>query len=295
MASFIKPHHPFDPPAPWDEMYDPNSVELLPGWTQEIPPADSGAQGYFPHADLTEASVKQATALYYASISQIDYQVGRMVAFLRERGLYDDTLIVFTSDHGEYLGFHHLLLKSGPMYDPLLRVPLLVKLPGNGQGGAVSDALVCNIDLAPTILKQAGIAAPPVLPGRDLFDLDTGNDRSFVFVSGMGGRYSCRSRGHKLLVHRQPERDAFFDLHADPLEMSNRISDPACQSLIRDHRDALQNWLLFDAPPPVYLDENAPEIEGVEGSYRDRADGRTDVLRYFETQFTRYKVDSETA
>ena len=69
-------------------------------------------------ADLTEAAVRRCTAFYYASISEIDEQVGRMLALLKSKGLYQNTLIIYTSDHGEYLGFHHQLLKSGQMYDP---------------------------------------------------------------------------------------------------------------------------------------------------------------------------------
>ena len=80
---------------------------------------------------LTEAAVRRCAAYYYASISEIDHHVGRMLALLKSKGLYENTVIVFTSDHGEYLGFHHQLLKSGRMYDPLAKVPLIVKLPAN--------------------------------------------------------------------------------------------------------------------------------------------------------------------
>ncbi len=103
MCSFIKPHHPFDPPAPWDAMYDPDDIELLPGWTDEIPTRDRPYRGYFPNEKLSEATLRRITAYYYATISQIDHHVGRMVARLKARGLYESTLILFTSDHGEYL------------------------------------------------------------------------------------------------------------------------------------------------------------------------------------------------
>ncbi len=120
MASFIKPHHPFDPPAPWHEMYDPSSLTLLPGWTD--PEDILFSKGYFPHADLNERKLRRVMAYYYGSISHIDHHLGRMIDSLRASGLYDDTLIVYNSDHGEYLGFHHMKGKGNRMYDPLVRV-----------------------------------------------------------------------------------------------------------------------------------------------------------------------------
>src|ERR1041385_2974327 len=91
---------------------------------------------------------------------------------LRRRGRYDQTMVVFTADHGEYLGFHHLLLKGGRMYEPLVRVPLLIKFPaGQGQAGVaqgVRQTLVSNVDVAPTLLRQCGLEPPAVLPGIDL-------------------------------------------------------------------------------------------------------------------------------
>ena len=98
-VSFIKPHHPFDPPAPWSQMYDPAGLTLLPGWLPGgCPPADLGlSKGFFPHEELDEAKLRLAMAYYYATISQIDHHVGRMVALLKEKGLYDSTMIVYIS------------------------------------------------------------------------------------------------------------------------------------------------------------------------------------------------------
>ena len=248
MASFIKPHHPFDPPAPWDAMYDAHEIPLLPGWTETVPDRDR-FQGYFSNDDLTDEAARRITALYYASISQIDYHVGRMTELLKARGLYDDTLVVFTSDHGEYLGFHHLLLKSGPMYDPLMRVPLLIKFPQNRQAGQLRrDTLVSLVDLAPTILRHAGIASPSVMRGLDLSE-PTAN-RPYVFASAMGQRYVCRSRTHKLLLARDPENCAFFDMGTDPLELTDLFHHPDQQESIDEFRHAIADWLLFDAPHP---------------------------------------------
>jgi arylsulfatase A-like enzyme len=262
MVGFIKPHHPFDPPASWARMYDPEALSLLPGWTPECLSRDLAySRGYFTHEDMDNSQLRRAMAFYYATISQIDYHVGRMIDCLRERGLYDDALIVYTSDHGEYLGFHHLLLKGNHMYDPLVRVPLIVKYPGQARAGEISGALVNNLDVAPTVLRCAGCSVPPAMVGLDL--ADPTSRREFLFAEASRGRqYMVRSRTHKLLLARDEAESAFFDLERDPFEYDNRLDDPAYQAEIAVFREALLRWALFDTPSPTHLDEDAPIIAG---------------------------------
>jgi arylsulfatase len=128
MTGFIKPHHPFDPPEPWDKMYDPEKLKVLPGWTESCIPSDLDyKRGYFPHEKLSEEVQRKVMAMYYGSISQIDDQVGRMIEALKAKAMYDETMIIFTADHGDYMGFHHMMLKGNLMYDPIMRVPLIIK------------------------------------------------------------------------------------------------------------------------------------------------------------------------
>ncbi|MGP3971025.1 sulfatase-like hydrolase/transferase [Streptomyces sp. 6N223] len=271
-VSFVKPHHPFDPPAPWDELYDPAALAPPPGWTERVPAADlPHRQGYFDYADeaLTEPVLRRVMAHYYASITQLDHQIGRLLDHLRDAGLYDDSLIIFTSDHGEYLGFHHLLLKNGPMYDPLVKVPLLVKFPASGAGGERrgerSEALVSLVDLAPTILAAcatAELTTPPPTPGLNL--ADPGADRACVFAENrtFGPVAMARTRTHKLLLSGDHDRapDALFDLAADPHELHNLIDGPGSARSLSELRAALTRWALFEAPVPTYLDEDAAQI-----------------------------------
>jgi arylsulfatase A-like enzyme len=262
MVGFIKPHHPFDPPAPWSQMYAPEALTPLPGWTEECLPQDVAfSRGYFPHEQLTAARLRRAMAFYYATISQIDHHVGRMIDCLKRKGLYDNTLIVYTSDHGDYMGFHHLLLKSNYMYDPLVKVPLIVKYSQQARAGEQSSVLVNNVDLAPTLLRCAGCDVPSSMLGLDLSSDVRGHD--VVFAEGGGGRvYMARSRTHKLLLCRDNARSQFFDLERDPLEMDNAIGDDGVQAQVAELRDALGRWALFDAPSRVYRDERAPVIRG---------------------------------
>ncbi|MDX9753493.1 MAG: sulfatase-like hydrolase/transferase, partial [bacterium] len=95
MAGFIKPHHPFDPPAPWHQMYDPDTLTILPGWTEECLAWDySYSHGYFDNKTLNIPALKRCMAYYYATISQIDHHVGRMIEVLKKKNLYDNTMII---------------------------------------------------------------------------------------------------------------------------------------------------------------------------------------------------------
>ena len=258
MAGFIKPHHPFDPPAPWHEMYDPDDLTLLPGWTEECLPRDlSFHGGYFLHQEMTEPQLRRAMAYYYATISQIDHHVGRMVDCLKQKGLYDDTLILYTSDHGDYMGFHHLLLKGNQMYDPLVRIPLIVKYPGQTQAREASDALLSNTDLAPTLLRCADCELPATMRGLDIRQHPEGHE--FVFAEA-GRQYMARSRTRKLLLNRQRDTSLFFDLEKDPCEMENRFAAPAYQQEIASMQERLLEFSLFTHPSVTHLDERGPVI-----------------------------------
>ena len=285
MAGFVKPHHPFDPPEPWSRMYDPDAMTILPGWVDEALPHDLAfSAGYFPHQELNEEKVRRAAAYYYATISQMDHHVGRMVDCLKRKGLYEDTVIVYTGDHGEFLGFHHLLLKGNHMYDPLIKVPLIIKFPSQVRAGEVSDALVNSIDMAPTLIRQAGLEAPETMAGLDLGDATA--DRDLMFAeSGRGREYMVRSRTHKLLLDRDETQSLFFDLEADPFELRNLYGDASCRNEIAGYRDALLRWALFDSASPVHLDEGAPVIQGE--NVPDRGDGHWDELyAYFDRKMT---------
>jgi len=286
MVGFIKPHHPFDPPAPWDSVVDPDSLTLLPGWLDTPLPRDIARHaGYFPHTKLTEPALRRVMAFYYASISQIDYQVGRMIDLLRQKGLYDSTLIVFTSDHGDYMGFHHLLLKGNYMYDPVVKVPLIVKLPGqHGQGG-VSEVLVSNLDVAPTLLQIAGCDIPASMQGHSLLAGTSG--RACIFAENWAGQeIMVRTPDAKLLLCRDSRQSLFFDLQADPFELNNLIDDPAYQGLIHELQAELLRWAVFDAPSRAHLDPVAPVISG--SNVPVRGDGHdTDAAAYFRDQMAR--------
>ncbi len=279
MVGFIKPHHPFDPPEFWQDMYDPEKISVLPGWTDKCFDHDIAlSQGYFRHVDLTEKKIRLVTAYYYSLISQIDSHVGKMIDVLKEKGIYENTMIVFTSDHGDYMGFHHLLLKGSYMYDPLIKVPLIIKYPKNQKQGTKTTALVNNIDLAPTILRQAGCEPGARMRGYDLYEGSI--NRGIIFAHGRKGTAAmARSKRHKLLLI--PSRKSlYFDLKNDPMEMNDLYDKTEHQAEIKIFKEAIEEWTGQEKHPETYLDERGPVIH--QPNVQTKDDGhRKAMIEYY--------------
>lgn len=184
VVSFPDPHHPFTPPGRYWSMYDPDEVVLpttarcsvediadLPDvaltayrWGRDEP------ESHWP-LSLCERQLREIIALNYGSISMIDDAVGEVLARLADRGLADDTVVAFTSDHGDYMGDYGTVLKLGLHFQSVVRVPLIWHDPRAVEaGGRVSGRLGSAIDLAPTVLQRAGLKTPVGMQGRDLFD-----------------------------------------------------------------------------------------------------------------------------
>ncbi len=260
MAGFIKPHHPFDPPPEWADSYNPDELTLLPGWLNRNLERDLAKHpGYFPHEELTETALRKVMAYYYALITQMDFQIGRMIDTLKAQGQYDNTMIVFTSDHGEYLGFHHLLLKGNYMYDPLVKTPLIIKPAGSKGEAVVHDRLVSGSDLAPTILQQADV---PLGENMEPVDLIAGQgSRDMVFAELLAEDYMVRTRDFKLLLSKAGDHQ-LYDLAINPMEYHNVYEHPEYTEVVRDLRKALLDWQLFERPAPNHLDYNATTVAG---------------------------------
>ncbi len=278
MVSFIKPHHPFDPPRSFLDRYDPGALTLLPGWTDTLADVDACLnEGFFPNRDLTEDTLRHVMAAYYAAISHIDQAIGELVRSLKDQGLYEDTMIIVNSDHGEYMGFHHLLLKSNHLYDPLARVPLLIKYPGGDQAGGVRSSLFSSVDVTTEILTSAGVEVPDSMEGIPIRGTPGGRPQ-VICEAGNGRRSMIRTRNHKLLLNGGMCEDLFFDLTADPLERINRLHDPACQPVIDELREQAEQFgREHSGGYETLVDETAPQIkqpdispERVQAYFRER-------------------------
>lgn len=261
-ASFPDPHHPFDAPEPWSRLHDPAAVRLpvhrrrdferRPWWHRaavESAPGSSGEMGrvrreYSRMEPQSDEQLRQIIANYYGMISLIDHNVGRVLAVLDELGLARDTLVLFTSDHGEWLGDHGLMLKGPMFYEGLLRVGLLARGPGI-RAGAVVDDPVSTVDLAATFADYAGLAPGQFAHSRSLRPLlehgSTANSaRPFAYSEWKLGPARCgvaldlravRTRRAKLTLEMGSGAGELYLLDEDPGEMHNRFDDPSCRGL----------------------------------------------------------------
>jgi arylsulfatase A-like enzyme len=261
-VNFADPHHPFDPPRPWCDRYDPADMrEVLPvphagEFTAKPPMHEAWTRGFrgSPYewanpgwALFSEEEQLTILAAYYGMISQIDHQVGRILSALDERGLADDTLVAFTADHGDYMGDHQMILKGPIHYEALVRVPLLVRGPGYAAGGVVDDP-VGTIDLAPSLAQACGISAPPDFEGQPL--LDGGREHVLTEDDTLRGTLQFRTlTTHHWRLTRdlnRPDGGELYDLADDPGELTNRWSDPALASARSDLLTTLDDVMRHD-------------------------------------------------
>jgi arylsulfatase A-like enzyme len=281
-VSFPDPHHPFDCPAPWSTLYDPKDVALpknrvkdldrRPWWHRaslENKPqlADPVMLKFRAEGsrvpDQTDAQLAEMTANYYGMISLIDHNVGRIVAALEARGALENTLIVYTTDHGELLGNHGLYLKGPTPYEDLLRVTMVARGPGVARGGVVREP-VSTLDLTPTFLDSAHVAAPHALQGRSLLPLLAGKEetREAAYMEWHVHPSRCgvplklrtvRTRTHKCTFELESKAGELYDLVNDPEEMINRFDDPAYLSVRRQMEE-----LLHQRPGAIRTDLKEP-------------------------------------
>ena len=199
-----------------------------------------GAEG------LSDEQIGQARAAYYGMVAFIDAQVDRVLTALESSGASENTLVVYTSDHGEMLGEHGLWWKSS-FYEPSVRVPLIAAWPGRIRGGTRVDAPVSLLDLTRTIVEAAGADADGLV-GDDLLDPELDEDRAVfaefeAHATDRPGRMVRRGRYKLNYYHGEPAE--LFDLSADPLETANLALDPN----FADVRDTLIDQVLADWSP----------------------------------------------
>lgn len=285
-CSFTDPHHPYCPPAPYDDLYDPADVPMptrragelddLAPFFRRIHEEDVQVSGRGAATRLSDAHVREIVAHTYGMIGLIDDNVGRVLDELARLGLSEETVVVFMSDHGDMLGDHWLLNKGPFHFEGLLHVPFVVSWPGRVREGATSAALTSHLDFAPTILDLCGVpipegrtppeseapAAPPPWPGRSLVPLLTSDRaavREAVVVENDEDYLGLRLRTlvtdrWKLTTYAGQPFGELFDLAGDPGELHNRWDDPAYRSVRDDLRlRLLDELVLTDSALPRRL------------------------------------------
>jgi len=208
---------------------------------------------------------------YLACIASIDDNIGRMLDFLKESGLEDNTIVVYTSDQGFFLGDHGWFDKRF-MYEESLRMPLIIRYPGVVPAGQVSEAMVLNIDFAPTFLDFAGVDIPKDMQGESFRKILRGrtphNWRQSIYYHYyeypawhmVDAHYGIRTDRYKLIhYYGYTDEWEFFDLREDPHEMENRYSLPEYQEIIsrlKDELYKLQAYYKVEKPVPKQIEKS---------------------------------------
>lgn len=266
MASFLKPHNPFAPPAEYAAMYRPEDMPL-PSWSPEqlaqLPPQVRARR--YPGAGTPEgdAWLRRFIAAYYGNVSHMDACVGRILDALDRLGLADSTLVVYTTDHGEMLGEHGLRGKFC-FFDGSARLSLIARLPGHIPAGRRTNALVDQADYVPTFLDFAGIPpatrsqtfdgqsfapvlAEPSRPGKPFAFGEYGlpqrpfymrRDERWKYVY-----YTDASPEHRAMPGAKLTAEELYDAANDPEEQINLASDPAYAEIVAQQRSALFAYL----------------------------------------------------
>jgi arylsulfatase A-like enzyme len=267
-ASFPDPHHPFDAPAPWCFLHHPDEVDLpihrtrdldrRPWWhrasLEGTPKLDDPELRSFRAKQSrtplqTDEQLRHMIANYYGMIALIDHNLGRILLHLERTGLDRDTVVIFTTDHGDWLGDHGLILKGPIHYEGLLRVGFLVRGPGVPAGKVVADP-ISTLDIAATFYDYAGVAPAGPLHSRSLRPLIAGDGgRDFAFNEWDLNASRCgvalelrtvRTATHKLTLEATSGAGELYDLVNDPHEMDNRFGDPGVAAVERRLMDMIR-------------------------------------------------------
>jgi len=276
-VSYVRPHQPFDPPERYWEMYADEDLPdpVVGDWAEDrfrdLVPDTPDTSAWL--ADLPPRIIHRARAGYYGSITHIDHQINRLLEGLNAAGELENTLIVFTADHGEMLGDHLHWRKTYP-YEGSARIPMLVRLPETMDGydtGQVIDRPVGLEDVMPTILDAAGIDPPGTVEGRSLLDLLAAPDREdwrSRYHGEHGPTYhekdACQYLvdEYKYVWNPVTGEELLFDLAADPDEERNLIDDPAHAEELDERRNALIDRL--DGRPEGFTDGDSLRTVGSE-------------------------------
>jgi arylsulfatase A-like enzyme len=275
-VSYLDPHSPSNLCEPYWSMYqnefNPEKIPLPPTFKQD--PAKPLASSDHRHGVNDPKIVKAMTAAYYAKVTMVDDNVGRLMKQLRKQGLAENTVIVFTADHGNMLGDLNRWFK-GVMYEGSTRIPLLMKAPGASpfaaqfnRGNVVSN-IVENIDVMPTLCEMAGVPLPVQgIQGRSMTALVTGQasdwkDRAFAEYNGMS---MIRTAQYKFINNENAKKHSrqgscdfeLYDLTKDLRETNNLAADPARAETVKKLAAQLDAWQK-DSPPVPVIDGVVPE------------------------------------
>ncbi len=265
-CSFPDPHHPYCPPAPWCDLYDPASIPLprrREGELDALPPHYAKVfrealplSGRFAPTDLRDDQLRDILALTYGLISLADHHLGRVLEALDRLGLRESTVVTFLSDHGDMMGDHWIINKGPFHFDGLVNVPFIWSWPGQFGAGTTTEALASMLDFAPTVLDLAGVPIPegetpaereadsecapwPGVSLRPVLEGEAESVQESVVIENDEDYLGLRlrtlvTRRYKLTAYPGQPYGELFDLANDPDELHNLWDEPSCRDTKRD-------------------------------------------------------------
>ena len=259
--SFWGPHPPYFVPQPYASMYDPAEIELWANFRDNLEGKpriqDRFRRAVCRYPDVSDAAWRDSIAKYWGFCSFIDDEIGRLLGTLRDLGREEDTVVLFSTDHGDMTGSHGGLWDKGPfMYEETYHIPLIARAPWLTTPGTTCDRFVSNMDLATTALDIAGLYIPDNHDGRSLVPLfrDPHADwRDDLMCEFHGHRFLYSQRmvrwDNYKFVFNAPDWDELYDLAEDPHETTNLIRDPGYATVAEAGRQRLLQWIENSADP----------------------------------------------
>jgi iduronate 2-sulfatase len=261
-VGYFRPHTPFVAPKKYFELYPLENIQLppdIPGDRDDIPPIAFAHNNLTPHYGLDELTLRQALQAYYASVSFVDAQVGRLLDELERLELTDSTLIVLWSDHGYHLGEHGGIWQKRTLFEQSAGAPLIIRAPGAAGNGTASEAIVEFVDIYPTIAQHCGLTPPANLSGRSLMPLLADPTRrwdhaGFTQVLRPGDGQPVMGRSVRTNRWRYTEWAGgaagveLYDHQHDPGEIHNLASQPEHAKTRQSLRALFEGKAMADVP-----------------------------------------------
>jgi arylsulfatase len=265
VVSFYGPHHPCAPPKPYDDMYALEDIELpesfdAPQDKKNDPPGNPWGLTNNVREKWTVEQCKDYIRRYLGGVTYIDDQMTRVLDALKANGLEDNTIIMFSCDHGEMMCEQGLIYKhvfNG--YDTLMKVPLLVQWPGHIEAGKVHEGLTSHVDLMPTLLALAGADIPDQVDGKSMADVLTGDAdvaREEIFCDVANHGYMTRKGQWKFVLNASVLKgefirklDELYDLESDPNEITNLADEPEHAERVAVMKERVLTWLAESGHP----------------------------------------------
>jgi arylsulfatase A-like enzyme len=296
-ANFYRPHQPYNPLPKYMEMYDVSDwgegtragsaikkPESFYEPTENLPPQLQGQRNgnnkvwNMDKAYENEQLWRNYIGAYYALVTEIDHHVGEILKALEENGLDNETIVIYTSDHGDFVGNHGMVEKCAfgqNVYEDILNIPLIIRYPAKNKEGKRIGELVSNIDILPTLMELLDLNVPDLkhpIQGESLVDvmLNEGSLERDYIVSESWSQAAVITEDYTLGIMLNPTAsrpnldyrefgDMFFDRTDDPLEINNRINDPGYREEIEQLRQYYDDFV--DNTPSIGKNEMIESLQ----------------------------------